>query len=69
MLLWLFIVSSGVMVELPKHGMCCVDLHDASCGFTLGLTLLRHTRASSRESMHFCKYLYSMMIGCICSKS
>ena len=69
MLVWLFIVSGGVKVELPKYGLCYVDsslmLHGATCGFTLKLSLLRHLRACLRDSLHLCKYLYSMMIDCI----
>ena len=70
MLLWGFNASSGVNVELPKYGLCYVDpsllLDDATGGLTLRLILLRHLRACSRDSLHFRKYLYSMMIDCIC---
>ena len=43
MLAGLFIVSSGVKVELPKYGLCYVDssllLHHATIGFTLKLRI------------------------------
>ena len=56
------------MAELPKHGLCrffYVAVMQFG-GFTLRLSEIRHLLACSRDSLHCCNILYSMMIDCIC---
>ena len=68
MLARLFIVSSGIMVKLPNQGLCYVNLslllHDANLWVHSQIT--ETFTCLPCDSLHFCKYLYSMMIDGIC---